>query len=241
MNIMLIVVAFIFLLCMLDGLKRGFIKIVASLAATLITIVVVIFLTPYVSSVLGKVLPVESMIETTCMEVLFPESEMEKSQLMAMIPTLELPRETQISLVENSNLPEVFQEFILENNNSEIYENLGVTNFGEYLIKFFAKIIINVLSFLLTLLAVTIVLRTIIYMLGIITDLPVIGGVNRIAGGALGLAKGLVIVWVVFAVLTLMYDSAFGTMCLQSIEENEWLKLIYDNNILLNIMMKFRG
>ena len=147
MNIMLVVVALIFLLCMLDGIKRGFIKIIASLAATLITIVVVIMLTPYVSSVLGAVLPVESFIEKTCMEVLFPDEEVEENTLSELLASLELPRDTQISLVENSELPEVFQELILENNNSEIYKSLGVQTFGEYLIKYFAKLIINVISF----------------------------------------------------------------------------------------------
>lgn len=241
MNIMLIAVALIFLLCLLDGVKRGFVKIVASLAATIITIVVVIVLTPYVSSILGEVLPIESMIETTCMEVLFPESSENKNQLLEKLPTLELSRESQISLIENSELPEIFQKLILENNNTEIYKSLGVKTFGEYLVKYFAKLIVNVISFLLTFLAITIVLRTIIYMLGIISDLPVIGGLNRLAGGALGMAKGIVIVWVIFTIVTLMYDSSFGAMCLQNIEENELLKVLYDNNILMNYMVKFRG
>lgn len=241
MNIVLIATALIFLLCALDGLKRGFIKIVASLAATLITIVVVIVMTPYVSGILEKVLPVESMITTTCMEVIYPEIQMNKAEFKEKLPTIDLGRDEQIHLVENSKLPEVFQKLILENNNSEIYESLGVTNFGEYLVKYFAKLIINVISFLLTFLAVTIALRTIIYMLGIISDLPVIGGLNRIAGAALGLAKGLVIIWVIFVIITLAYDSQIGAICMQNIEEHEFLKFLYDNNILMNYMVKFRG
>ena len=240
-NMVLIATALIFLLCVLDGLKRGFIKIVASLAATLITVVVVIVMTPYVSNVLDKVLPVESFITSTCMEVLYPDTTMNKMEFKEKLPTIDLTREDQILLVEKSKLPEVFQELILENNNSEIYENLGVTNFGEYLVKYFAKLIVNVISFLLTFLVVSIVLRTVIYMLGIISDLPVIGGLNRIAGGALGLAKALVIVWVVFAIITLAFNNEFAATCLEQIKENEFLKFVYDNNILMNYMVKFRG
>ena len=240
-NLVLVLTAIIFLLCMLDGLKRGLIKIVASLAATIITIVVVVVATPYVSKVLGKVLPIESLITTNCIEVLFPEKQMNKSEFKEVLPKIDLGREEQIRLIEDSKLPEVFQELILENNNSEIYENLGVSNFGEYLVKYFAKLITNVISFLVTFLLVTIVLRSIIYMLGIISDLPVIGGLNRIAGGALGLAKGLIIVWVIFTIITLAYDTALGTTCMQNIQENEFLKFIYDNNLLLNYMVKFRG
>ena len=121
MNLMLVLVALIFMLCVMDGLKRGFIKIIASLAATIVTIVLVIMLTPYVSSVLGKIIPMESLIATNCMEVLFPESNMSKAQFKELLPTIEMNREEQIGVIENSKLPEVFQELILENNNNEIY------------------------------------------------------------------------------------------------------------------------
>ena len=49
MNGLLILVGIILLVCVIAGLVRGFIKIVASLAATIIIIVLVVFLTPYVS------------------------------------------------------------------------------------------------------------------------------------------------------------------------------------------------
>ena len=241
MNIVMVLVALIFMASIVTGMHRGFIKIVASLAATIVTIVVVIVLTPYVSNILGKIIPMESLITTNCMEVIYPERNMNKGEFKELLPTIDLNREEQISLVENSKLPKVFQELILENNNSEIYESLGVTNFGEYLVSYFAKLIINVISFLLTFLIVTLVLRTIIYMLGIISDLPIIGGVNRLAGGAVGLVKALIFVWVAFAIITLMYDSKLGATCLQCIEDSQFLTFLYDNNILMKFMVKFRG
>lgn len=241
MNIVLVAVALIFLLCVLDGLNKGLIKIVASLAATIVTIAVVIVLTPYVSNVLGKIIPMESLITMNCAEILYPESNLNKAEFKEMLPTIEMDRDEQIGAVENSKLPEVFKNLILENNNSEIYESLGVTNFGEYLVKYFAKLFVNVISFLLTFLLVTIVVRTVIYMLGLISDLPIIGGMNRLAGGAVGLVKALIIVWVVFVIVTLMYDSKIGAICIQAIEENEFLSFIYDHNILMKFMVKFRG
>ena len=64
-----------------------------------------------------------------------------------------------------------------------------------------AKVIADFVGFLLTLLIVTIVVRTIVYMLGLISDLPVIGGLNRIAGGVLGMATGVIIIWVILIVV----------------------------------------
>ena len=128
----------------------------------------------------------------------------------------------------NKNQTENLLKLVSNYNNTEIYNALGVNTFGEYLVKYFAKLILNVLAFLLTFLIVTIVLRTIIYMLGIISDLPVIGGLNRLAGGALGMAKGIIFIWVIFAIVTLMYDTSLGAICLQNIEESLRLwKTIY--------------
>ena len=56
----------------------------------------------------------------------------------------------------------------------------------------------------------------------------------------LGLGTGLIVVWVLFIVITLMYDTEIGKMCFENIAENKLLTLLYDNNILMNYITKFR-
>ena len=59
MNELLIVVAGIFILCFMIGVNRGFIKIVASLSATLIVLVLVMVSMPYVGNALREYTPLE--------------------------------------------------------------------------------------------------------------------------------------------------------------------------------------
>ena len=75
--------------------------------------------------------------------------------------------------------------------------------------------------------------------LNIVNKLPVIGGVNRLAGGIAGLGIGLAIVWVFFIIITLAYSTKLGSACLANIEANEFLKKLYDGNILMNTITKF--
>lgn len=241
MNGLTIVVAAIFLFCAFWGYRRGFIKIVASLAATLATIVLVIFLSPYVSDMILKVIPIEKTVQEKCIEILVPEAGVEDGEQGGIPEDVETSRETQISLIENAEIPEVFRQLLLENNNAEIYQTLGVTTFTEYVGSYLAKLIADIISFLLTLIIVTIVVRTITYTLGIISKLPVIGGMNRVAGGILGMGTGLVVVWILFVILTLMYDTEIGTLCFTHIAENEFLTKLYDNNILMDYITKFRA
>ena len=247
MNNTLIIVGIIFLVCAIIGYARGFIRIVATLAATLATIVLVAFLTPTISGVLRTVLPVEKMVEEKTMEILLggeiPETtEEENEETEILIPAeVETSREVQISLIENAKMPQIFRDLLLENNNNEIYESLGANSFSEYVGKYLAKIFTDIASFLVTLLLATIVVRTFLYILGIISDLPLIGGVNRLAGCALGLATGLLVVWIFFIAITFLYDNSISQMCMQDISSNEILTELYNRNILLNFITKFRA
>lgn len=263
MNGLLVVVGIIFLICVIVGLVRGFIKIIASLAATIAIIVLVTFLTPYVSKAILKITPLESAVQKKCAEMLTPNLEdidlsgieingkqIESSDLEAagisaedigkLLEETEIPREKQISLIEGAQIPELFRQLLLENNNSEIYNALGVSTFGEYIGSYLAKLIADFCAFLLTLLVVTIVVRSVVYAFGIISDLPVIGGLNRIAGGILGLGTGLVIVWVLLIVVTLLYTTEIGKICFENIGDSQLLTFLYEHNILLNTITKFR-
>lgn len=226
MNNLLIITGIIFLICGIFGMAQGMIKIVASLAATVLTIACVVFLSPYVSRVLLQVTPLEEKVQEKCAAVFHVED----------IGGIELPREQQIAVLENANLPERFREMLLENNNSEIYQDLGISTFADYVGGYLAKIIADYVGFLLTLIVVTIIIRSIIYALGLITNLPVIGGLNRLAGGILGLGTGLVIVWVLFLVITLMYDTSVGRQCFENIGSSRLLTYLYENNILMRFV-----
>lgn len=235
MNKLLIAVGVIFLICLIVGSVRGFIKIVASLAVTIATIILVMFLSPYVSNAILEHTPLEKKVQEYCAGLLTAE---EKGPASAEeFRENDYTREEQISMIESAKLPGVFQKLLLDNNNSEIYETLGVKTFGDYICRYFAKLIADILGFLLTFLVLTIVARIVVYVFGFIEKLPIIGGFNRVAGGALGLATGLIIVWVLFVAITLLYRTDFGMNCFKNIEESQILSFLYDNNLL----MKFIG
>ncbi len=72
-NWLLIIVGVIFLISIVVGYVRGLLKIGISLLATILTIVLVMFLTPYVSDALIRWTPADEMIEEKCMEIFMPQ------------------------------------------------------------------------------------------------------------------------------------------------------------------------
>ena len=91
----------------------------------------------------------------------------------------EIPRDIQMEAIRNADLPDVFKSLLMVNNNSEIYEQLGVTTFAQYVGGFMAKLFIDIVSFLCTFLLVTIIFRAIVFALDIVAELPGIGAVNH--------------------------------------------------------------
>lgn len=163
-----------------------------------------------------------------------------ESEVAEAVESADIPRDMQIAAIEGADIPEVFKELLLTNNNSEIYGKIGATTFASYVAKYMARLIVNIVAFLLTLLVVTIVLRAIIFSLNVIADLPVLGLVNRLAGGVLGLIGVLVIVWVAFVIITMLYTTGIGKELFEMIRSNEILTMIYDYNPIMKLATTIR-
>lgn len=151
------------------------------------------------------------------------------------IENAEIPRDVQMAAIEASDLPELFKSLLSTNNNSEIYQELGVESFVQYVGTFLARLVINILAFLGVFLLVTIILRAIIFALDVISELPGVGFINRMAGGVVGILCALIIIWIFFVIVTLLYVASIGTDLYEMIQASEVLKILYDYNPIMRL------
>ena len=268
-NWLLIIVATIFIICIVVGYIRGFLKFGISLLSTVLTLVIVAFLSPYVSDALAKYTPVDDFIETRIVEAFMPEipvDELAKLDLSGTplenldpdeIASLndvdwdmlgitaedilsvmgEIPKNDQIEEIEGAPMPQFMKDMLMENNNNAIYEELGVTTFPQYVASYISRLVLNIVSFLVTFLIAIILVKALMFAVNIIGELPVLGLVNHIAGGALGLVLGLVIIWLGFLVMTLAYTTTAGSACFEMVEKSAILTFLYEHNpLLINII-----
>jgi len=70
MNWLLIVVAAILVMGMIIGLVRGGLRIAVSLVATVLTIAIVVFVTPYVSEAIVALTPMDEILENQCVNAI---------------------------------------------------------------------------------------------------------------------------------------------------------------------------
>ena len=149
---------------------------------------------------------------------------------------LSLTKVEQTELIQNLPVPEFLQNLLLNYNNSEGYEKLEVTDFGGYLVNFFANIILNILAFVVTLLVVQLVLWTGITALDLFSRLPMLNFVNHLGGLAVGALQGLFAVWLIFLVISLFSATEIGMTLMNMVNESALLQPMYESNLFLKIV-----
>ena len=74
-------------------------------------------------------------------------------------------------------------------------------------------------------------------MLNLVTRLPVLHGMNKVAEALLGAVKFLIVIWIIFLALTIVCNTKAGEAALQIIKKDCILSFIYDRDILIRIFM----
>ena len=152
----------------------------------------------------------------------------------------EIPRDVQIAAIRSADIPEVFKSLLLTNNNEEIYKQLGVETFAQYVGSYLAKLIIHIVAFLCTFLLVTIIIRAIVLALDIVADLPAVGAINHLMGAVIGIAGALIVVWTAYLLVTLLFATAVGKELFRMIEASDFLSTLYEYNPVMALATIFK-
>ncbi len=205
------------------GYARGLVKEFVSLVIVFVSIALVWFLNPYVNRFLREVTPLESKVTDRTKEAI--EEELGTEQ------TIRADEQTEI--IEGLDLPDSLTRALLRNNNAEGYRKLNVSSFVDYVSGYIASVILGGASFLITYLIVTIVLRILVIVLDIFTRLPVLHGLNKLGGAALGGARYVFLIWVLMLAATVLCNTQIGRTAMEYIEHDRFLQLLYSWNLLL--------
>ncbi|MEE1086364.1 MAG: CvpA family protein [Schaedlerella sp.] len=269
-NWLLIVVLIIFALFALRGGIKGFFKISISLLSAVLTVIIVIFASPYVQDAVVKYSVLDEFVEEKCLEIFMPRltadmlngldlsgtpledlTALEIKEIgsfdwsvmgMTVEEVLDLAgeftQEQQTKLLDESEFPQFVKNLLMVNNNNVVYEELGVTYFSEYVAKYMSNLVVELVTFLLTFMFAFVIVRALSAAVDIIGEFPVVGSLNHAAGAVVGLVQAVLFVWLLFLGITLICTTEIGKQCFTMIEESKILTFLYDNNYLLQNILK---
>ena len=209
------------------GFRKGFVKEIVSVFFLMISFLLVWAVNPYVNTFVKEYTPVYDTIQDKCQTLVSEQIGNKKT----------LDKEEQNQVMENMELPDLLKNALVENNTAETYRYLAVSTFTEYISDSLAVMAVNGISFLISFVLSAAVIKLLGFILNVLTKLPVINGINKIAGAAVGGIKCIIFIWIAFLVLTLLCNTTLGQQGMALIQQDAFLNFLYSQNVFVKVFM----
>ncbi len=141
------------------------------------------------------------------------------------------------AMLEKIALPESIKNKladIVQLDMSNLIDTQGIVGF---LTKNIAVVIINILSIILIFFAIKLLLIIIANTFNQFMKLPVLNAFNSLGGGIFGAIGGIITVYIVFAIITLLAPLPILAPVNKLIENSNIGKILYNNNIIINLIL----
>lgn len=192
------------------GYKRGLVKVAVKLCALLIAIIVTLIFYQPVTNIIISNTQLDEKIENIIIE--------------------NGTKELEESNEENKNFVDSMQQYVdttITNAQNEIVESAA---------KEVAVRIINILVIVGLFIVTRIALTLLVFISGIITNLPIIKQFNELGGALYGIIRGLALIYLILAVVFLVVSMSANNSIVTIMDSSIVTKFMYENNILLNII-----
>ena len=163
------------------------------------------------------------MIQENCEESIVQDTEGKLAQ--------EGDSQKQNQFIQQLPVPDSVKNILIENNNSQGYQQFVAQSFGEYVSHAIATIAVSIIGMIVTFVLISVILHLAAGLLNGIFSLPILSFFNHVGGALLGAVQGIFIVWIIFLVLSLFWDTSWAQSALAMIKENSMTDYLYENNL----------
>jgi len=226
MNIIDILILSIIAVSIIFGMYRGFINGILSVIGVILSIVISM---SFSGQVADKLKDNETLVNTL---IYYTDAGSRIGDLdLSTLPVSSLNENIINSILEKAGLPESFENIFIK----AIRNNKENTTVSSLLSKTIVNVSISIISFLITFLIVYIIISFIIHMISYVFELPVLRHLDALIGGIIGGIRGILILYVLFALIPLIMAiipiEQIGTL----IESSKFASL-FDSRIILMIL-----
>lgn len=248
MSWILIAVIAIFIICGYIGWRKGIIRIAVSVAAMVITIIAAVFAAPLLGNFVKKnttlydklnesvytALSKSDMFNNTVNKSISDNQNIAHNEnegtvvayVTSVVNMLNIP--DSITQQMNSVVSDDYINGLIKNENVTIKEVVT-----QVVANRLTDIIFHALMYAIVFAVVFAILRIVMVAFGLISKLPVIHQASSVGGLAFGLIEGLIFVWLLFMVLTMLESTDWASKALSDISSNSFLEFIYNHNLIL--------
>ena len=210
----------------LSGLGRGLIRTVFDLVSTIVSLIAAYLFYPYVAELIKRYTHLYDFFQDKIASGLNLEKLSESV----------LSKQDQLEFIKCLNMPGILKESLIANNNSEIYRLMDVSTIEEYISGFISSMVINALSFVGIMVAAGIIIAILVSVLELAAKLPVLKEANRLGGLIVGSAFGIIHVWILCLILSIIIGYQGNGQLLGLIETSPIASFFYEKNMLIRFI-----
>lgn len=224
-NLNLIIIFFI-AIYILQGFHKGFLISVANTIGMVISWIVGFLFSPLMSQAVAKGSFYKFLLQfTNGVDLLQANGNLAVTTLSPI----------QIdSIVQNANVPFPFDKLITQNMTNQVFEPQGYHTVSEYFGYTTTNIVVNIFSFLIIYLIARIVISLLINAVNYANPLPVLRKFDSVAGGAVGVLRGILGMFALFIMLPVIMISLPTDFISPLIANSSMSEFFYQSNFLLN-------
>lgn len=223
MNWLLVITLIIILLLMIHGWRKGMLRILFSIVAIVVLIVLVAFATPHISGFIKEHTGVYTALEERCTEKFQQQAGEEAGQSAESV-----------FAAAGISFPEKVTSYLQESS-ADLLENTGI---GQAIGQRTADLILSGASFLIALILAVILVKLIDHALKIVDHIPILKGINRGLGLLAGIFEAYILISLFFLFVALIAGTEAGKLLTGFIDESRFLSFLYDQNILWKFLSK---
>ena len=214
-------------ICLWVGYRQGLFRTLLLTIAMVLAIGLSSYACPYVSNALQKYTAIDDKIEAYII-----------GQWSLDITKQDTTKTEQMQIIDELPFPERIKTAIISNNDNDangIYGGLQVGNFQEYLAKYLTCMMMNALSFLVIQVVITVGLVVLLCVTKVLTEIPILHGIDKAGGICLGAAVALIVIWTGFLFISILGNTQAGIWAFSKINESPVLDLLFSHNLLLDV------
>lgn len=215
-------------LATLAGANRGLVKTVLSFASFFLSVVIMLFVRQPVSDFVKEQTGIYTTIENGISSFVEEKTKVLQTSQAQMTD----------AVIDSLNLPDVLKNALEQSNSKAVYEQKGAQSVAVYITGWLTDLAFQAVCCVISFLVVWILLRIVTFLLAGIVQLPVLHQIDCIAGAVGGLCIALIVIWIGGIAATAFATAEWGREVLTMITQSKLLTFLYNNNVLLNALLK---
>lgn len=225
----------ILILSGLAGAYQGLVRMVVGIISIIFTFAISTTFYPQVANAIKTKTPIYNMLKESI------STNMDKSitALPGMDKLAQLNDNVINSLIGMVHVPPVLRDFILKKINVDI-TNINTKVLIDTMSANAADIFVKVLGFVILFATVQLLFTIAQGGLSALFQLPILSEVNILGGFGLGVLQGVVTLFVICAAWSMLSGSSMYKEVFIDLNTSKYAKWFYDNNLLLEYLVKYK-